>query len=447
MELPYGITTPKWMPDSKRLVAATRVIPELVGKFSKSDQAAMRKEIKRRKDSKMTAQVTEHRQYRYWDHALTDNLAHRLLVVNVETKVLADLTPKWDRLFSSSGEATFDVAPDGKQVAVAINSVEPPYRERPNSDIYLISTDGSGGMKNLTADNRATDDGPRFSPDGKSIVFQRQVRSLPYSGEHQRLWRHDLATGKNVPITQELDYSFDEYQFSSDGRSLWLLTEERGLLPVFRMNPDGTGFTKVHGEGTNTGLDTARDVAVLLNETFNRPPELFALDLKTGKARQLTHFNDEALAQLDLGKVESHTFAGAEGREIQLWLVYPPAYDAGKQYPLVQLMHGGPHTMVRDAFSFRWNAHVLASPGYFVAWVNRHGSPASERSLPAAFWENGGKSPSRTSCAEQTTCWERFPASTATASLQRRQLRRLYGRLGAGTHGSLQVHREPRRRE
>ena len=277
VELPYGITTPKWMPDSKRLVAATRVIPELVGKFSKRDQAAMRKEIKRRKDSKMTAQVTEHRQYRYWDHALTDNLAHRLLVVNVETKVLADLTPKWDRLFSSSGEATFDVAPDGKQVAVAINSVEPPYRERPNSDIYLISTDGSGGMKNLTADNRATDDGPRFSPDGKSIVFHRQVGSLPYSGEHQRLWRHDLATGKNLPITQALDYSFDEYQFSSDGRSLWLLTEERGLLPVFRMNPDGTGFTKVHGEGTNTGLDTARDVVVFLNETFNRPPRALCL--------------------------------------------------------------------------------------------------------------------------------------------------------------------------
>src|SRR6185503_6405760 len=54
VELPYGITTPKWMPDSKRLVAATRVIPELVGNLSKSDQAAMRKEIKRRKDSKMT---------------------------------------------------------------------------------------------------------------------------------------------------------------------------------------------------------------------------------------------------------------------------------------------------------------------------------------------------------------------------------------------------------
>jgi len=132
---------------------------------------------------------------------------------------------------------------------------------------------------------------------------------------------------------------------------------------------------------------------VFLNETFNRPPELFALDVKTGKVRQLTHFNDEALAQLDLGKVESHTFAGAEGREIQLWLVYPPAYDAGKKYPLVQLMHGGPHTMVRDAFSFRWNAHVLASPGYYVAWVNRHGSTGFGEKFASSILGEWGEKP------------------------------------------------------
>ena len=37
-------------------------------------------------------------------------------------------------------------------------------------------------------------------------------------------------------------------------------------------------------------------------------------------------------------------------------------------------MHGGPHTMNRDSWSYRWNTHVLASPGYVVTWVNRHGS-------------------------------------------------------------------------
>lgn len=56
---------------------------------------------------------------------------------------------------------------------------------------------------------------PALSPDGRTVVFTVQ----------------EWATGKNVPITQGLDYSFDEYQFSSDGRSLWLLAEERGYYP------------------------------------------------------------------------------------------------------------------------------------------------------------------------------------------------------------------------
>jgi len=373
IELPYAVTTPKWMPDSKRMVVATRVIPELAGELQKSDLATMRKEIKRRKGSKMTAKVTEHRQYRYWDQSLTDNLAHRLLLVDVDSKEVKDLTPKWDRLFSVTAEAVFDLSPDGKQLAVTINSTPPPYRERPNSDIYLLPTDGSGTLKNITTDNLSLDMRPRFAPDGKSLVFARNVRPL-WSGENDRLWRHDLATGKNTPLTARLDYSFGEHAFSPDNGVLWLMAEERGLLPVFKMNTDGDGFAKAHGAGTSTYLDVGPGTVVFLNETFSRPVELFVLDPKTGVTRQLTHFNDDLLAEFDFGKVESHTFTGAGGRQLQQWLVYPPNYDPGKKYPLVQLLHGGPHTMVRDAFSYRWNAHLFAAPGYFVSWVNRHGS-------------------------------------------------------------------------
>ncbi len=43
------------------------------------------------------------------------------------------------------------------------------------------------------------------------------------------------------------------------------------MLPLFKINLDGSGFTKSYGEGTSTGLDTAGGVVVFLNETFNRP--------------------------------------------------------------------------------------------------------------------------------------------------------------------------------
>ena len=372
VELPMGIAVPAWLPDGKGIVFATQVIPELAGSFAKADLAAMKKEAKRRKDSKMTAYVTEYRQYRWFDRNLTDNLANRLLRVDVASKALSDLTPKYDRLFAPSGEVRFDIAPDGRHVALALNSTPPPYATQPNSDIVLVPTDGSGAFVNLTPDNPYGDDFPRFAPDGRSVLYTR-VATANSQGELRRLWRVSLGDRKAAPLTAALDLSIDDVAFSADGRQLWLQAEDNGVVPVFAMDADGGAVRKVVASGSNTELDSAEGQLVFLGETTSRAPEVFALD-PGGQPRQLTRFNDTLFAGLDLGKVESHTFPGAGGDKVQAWVVYPPGFDPKKKYPLVQLLHGGPHTMVRDAFSPRWNSHVFASPGYIVAWVNRHGS-------------------------------------------------------------------------
>jgi len=172
VELPWGVAVPAWLPDGKSIVFATQVIPELAGSFTKADLAAMKKEAKRRKDSKMTAYVTEYRQYRWFDRNLTDNLANRLLRIDVASKALTDLTPKYDRLFQPSGEVRFDISPDGRHIALALNSIPPPYAEQPNIDIVLLPTDGSGAFTNLTTDNRYGDDNPRFAPDGRIAMHR-----------------------------------------------------------------------------------------------------------------------------------------------------------------------------------------------------------------------------------------------------------------------------------
>src|SRR5688572_12632294 len=122
VEMPFALAAPKWLPDGEHIIVGTSVIPELAGAISKKDIAAMKKEAKRRKDSKMTAKVTEHRQYRYFDRYLTDNLASRLLRVNLASKEAVDLTPGFDRLFRADGEWSFELSPDGSQIALVINS-------------------------------------------------------------------------------------------------------------------------------------------------------------------------------------------------------------------------------------------------------------------------------------------------------------------------------------
>ena len=62
VELPLGVREPRWLPDGRGLLAVTTVIPSLAGTLSADDLAAMKKEAKRRRESKMTARSTENRQ-------------------------------------------------------------------------------------------------------------------------------------------------------------------------------------------------------------------------------------------------------------------------------------------------------------------------------------------------------------------------------------------------
>jgi len=373
LELPFAISNPRWMPDGNALVMATTCIPRLAKTWSKDDIAAMEKENKRRKDTKMTAKVTEERTYRYWDHWTTDTVADRLLLVNTTTKEFKDLMPGWDRPFQTSGSVDFDLSPDGELVALVLNTTTPTSKDFPNNDVYLLPTDGSGTLRNATAENTADDSSPTFAPDGRSLVFSRLT--IPYyCGEVSHLWRHTLATGGNAPLTASIDLAFTDVNFSADGTTMWLTAEEKGVVPIFRMKADGTGLTAPYKQGTSGDLDVEGGRIVFLNDNTSRPNELFALDPKSGAVRQLTHFNRTLVEQLDLGTVESYWFDGAAGDKVQGWLILPPGFDTAKTYPLIQLMHGGPHTMVRDSWSYRWNAHVFAATGAVVNWVNRHGS-------------------------------------------------------------------------
>ncbi|MFL6529691.1 MAG: prolyl oligopeptidase family serine peptidase [Chthoniobacterales bacterium] len=408
VDFPSAIASPKWLGDGKSIVFATTVIPELTGKLAKADLDAMKKEFKRRKNSKMTAKVTENRQYRYFDHYITDPVAHRLLRVDVATKALTDLTPSVDRLFINSGEFHYDVSPDGKTIALEFNTTPPPFRDFTNSDIYLIPTDGSGAMKNVTPENKADDGGPIFSPDGRSVYFKREKVPF-YNGQSSKLWRHDIASGKNVAVTEALDYSIGDVRAAADGRTVWVNAEEKGVVPIFRLNADGTGLKSVYGNGTSTGLDVRGDSVVFLNDTTNRPNELFALDAKTGAARQLTHFNDEFMKGFNLGKVEPYWFKGANGDDVHGWLVLPPNYDAAKKYPLVQLLHGGPHTMNRDSWSYRWNTQLFAAPGYIVTWVNRHGSTGFGEKFAQSIVNQWGDMPLEDIMKSTDMLLQRFP--------------------------------------
>ena len=126
--------------------------------------------------------------------------------------------------------------------------------------------------------------------------------------------------------------------------------------------------------------------ALALHQSIDHPARL----TRVADGAILADPNADSLAGLTLGAVTEHTFAGARGDDVQLFVVDPPDAPAGP-LPLVHMIHGGPHGTFGDVFHFRWNAHAFAAGDYRVALVNFHGSTSfgheSTRSIHGAWGE------------------------------------------------------------
>ena len=127
----------------------------------------------------------------------------------------------------------------------------------------------------------------------------------------------------------------------------------------------------------------------------------------------LEHFNDALVSEWKLGKVEYMTFKGADDKDVQQWIVYPPDFDPSKKWPFVQVVHGGPHSGIMNDWSFRWNLQLWAAQGYVIGCVNFHGSSGYGQDFTDSITGAMGDKP-LADIMKSTDWFESSPGSTRT---------------------------------
>jgi dipeptidyl aminopeptidase/acylaminoacyl peptidase len=270
------------------------------------------------------------------------------------------------------GLESYDISPDGREIAFVSNSDAAGNDE--NLDVYAVPASG-GAARNLTADNPASDEEPRYSPDGRYLAYTKQTIKGFY-GDTKQLILLDRKGAAPRRLAEDWDRSISGMVWAPDSKSLYAPIDDAATQRIYRFDV---------AKGTRRALTTSssfRELAiagkparlVALRQSFSEPPTLVAVSTKDGEATKLSDHNDELLAVTAFGKVESVTYKGAEGADIQMWVIYPPGFDAARKYPLFLILHGGPHNGVQDHWTFRWNAQVFAGWGYVTAWHNFHGS-------------------------------------------------------------------------
>jgi dipeptidyl aminopeptidase/acylaminoacyl peptidase len=373
-ELPVAPGVPRWFPDGKRIGFLAWTWPDLNDDWKKVEERQ-----KENEKDKIQAKTSENRLLRFWDEYKTDGRVSHLFVVDLETRKVTDLLPGSKRILSVDSLGDWDLAPDGREVAFSANSTEPPYATL-NADVFVLPLDAEGKpgeLRNLTAANPADDVGPRYSPDGRSIAYGRSDRP-DFPSDFTHLALYDRRAGTSRALLPDWDGQPAGWAFSPGGERLYFHAEERGRIHLFRV-PVAGGKPEVVVRGGTTGSVEVGKAAkgerlVFRRESITEPAQLAWLDLPGSEPKPLTRLNEALLAELDLGRFEDQTFAGAGGAPVHMIVVYPPGFDPKQKWPLLHAVHGGPHGAFLDQFHFRWNPAALAAKGHVVAMVNFHGS-------------------------------------------------------------------------
>ena len=378
-EVATGVEAFRWAPDGKRVVFISWVWPELKGGKA---QAKKHKEFKERKE---TGYVTSEAQYRHWDRNLPMGRVPHLHLLELGKNG----TPgKVRDLFESTGYELgradpsadhFDISPDGKRLVFAF---DPADEKRGDGRFALAEMDIKTGKTQVLVQDDEWDMGtPRYSPEGDRIAFTASHQAIKHTmPSHLAVW--DRGDNTWDVVSGEWDHDVHApLHWEADGQAVLFPAEQKGRTHLWRFDlPDRRAEIVVQG-GWLAGFDKAAGMLVTLTDSALNPGRIHAHP--AGETpRRLESFNDELLSALAFGKVEEVWVKGAsadpttapDGDDVQMWVVYPPGFDAKKKYPVMHSIHGGPHTGPGDNWHYRWNLQVFAAQGYVVASVNYHGS-------------------------------------------------------------------------
>ena len=357
-----------WSPDGKWIAFLSTTVPS-------GDEAENAAYLKAQEASKVSGRVYDTLSYRHWNAWKDPRQVSHLFVVPADGSAAPrDLTagfttdvPNYAGVSAGDG---FAWAPDSRVLAFESHP-DQPKATTTNGELYEVAVTG-GPARKLTA-NPAMDNTPRYSPDGKWLAWRAQRRQ-GFEADRWELWVMDRATGQVVRTTQAFDQSFGE--FAWQGSALIGASERKGHTDLFRW--EGPSL-KPLTEGLHVeGLALAQDRAVVVSSSLTTPPDLYTVELATGKVSRASGHN-EALAK-DLGFapvkelwVDTLPVAGKRS-QAHAFVVEPPGFDPRKSYPVAFVIHGGPQGAWADAWHPRWNAQAWASRGFLTVLPNPRGS-------------------------------------------------------------------------
>ena len=286
-------------------------------------------------------------------------------------------------------------SPDGKTIAIT-RVVAPESGKLDSVHVDLLDA-ATGTLRPLTS-ARAFESNPAFSPDGRWVAYWYPREGRGDLSWENEVWVAPAAGGAPRQLTRALDRNLFGAQWMPGGKALLVAGNQGTSVGVWVQPLDGPaqslglGDLVVNGAfGYDITVAEHAPVIAFTATTPSRPSELYVMDSPSATPRRLTSFNDW-VSGVTLGRMERVTWK-SEAFESDGVLVYPPAFDPSRKYPLVLLIHGGPTASSKQSFSIE--AQLMAAEGWLVFQPNYRGSDNLGHTYQVAIVGDAGAGPGR----------------------------------------------------
>lgn len=265
--------------------------------------------------------------------------------------------------------------PDGKAIAYTSKKLTGKERAKStNSDIYLYNLE-TRETRNLTAFNEGYDKNPAFSPDGRYMAWE-SMETPGFEADKTRIMIMDMSDGSYSYYSEGFDQSAGNLRWSDDGKTLYFISGHHATYQMYQLTIANREIKQItDGWHNYNSLALAGDYLVGERMSMSSPVEIFRVNKADGTQTQLTDVNAPVFEKTEMGEVEQRWIETTDGKEMLVWVIYPPNFDENKKYPALLYCGGGPQSAVSQFFSYRWNFQIMAAHDYIVIAPNRRGLP------------------------------------------------------------------------
>jgi dipeptidyl aminopeptidase/acylaminoacyl peptidase len=303
------------------------------------------------------------------DGYLGNDHGQHLYLLDVETKKLDPLTN--DSEFNEDAPA---FSPDGRSVAfIRTHEKGPDPDGMYDLDVLTVGSEGSAAIRTLARIYNAGSQHLAWSPDGAAVAYFEGLEPKFDAYSQSRLMLVPAAGGKPRNLSASLDRAVTSFVFAPDSASMQVIVEDDGGDYIANVDLHDGGIKPIAG-GRFVAANLASGGGHIAFQYADRT-SLREIDALEGRdLRRLTSHNEALLSEVAIGETKDLNFK-SPGGAIHGYAVMPPNAIAGKRYPTILWIHGGPNGQDDDSLAGgQYTRHLLAAGGYVVVGVNYRGS-------------------------------------------------------------------------